>query len=136
MSQSGLTPYQDECLLILMEECSETIQEICKIQRFGMNATSHHTEGKSHLECLEQELGDLLAMIEMVRDSGIGITEVGLFAAKLKKRKKVVQWMTHTDPIEKLKQSFQTARAQQDNYKRKDDGLDDGYNYRNIGEDY
>ena len=96
MSQSGLTPYQDECLEILAEECAEVIQEKCKIFRFGCNNESHHHVGKLHSECLEQELGDLLAMIELVQQSGMGITVAGLEAAKQKKIEKVLNWMTHT----------------------------------------
>lgn len=95
MSNSGLTPYQDECLLILMEECSETIQEICKIQRFGISNMSHHAVSKTHLECLTQEIGDLLAMIHLVKESGIGITEEGLHIARREKLIKVVKWMTN-----------------------------------------
>jgi hypothetical protein len=96
MSESGLTPYQEECLTILMEECGETVQEICKIFRFGIHNASHHAPDKSHLECLQQEMGDLLAMIELVKSSGIGITETGLAIGKDKKLEKVKMWMTHT----------------------------------------
>ena len=95
MSRSGLTPYQDECLEILAEECSEVIQEKSKIFRFGCNNKSHHHVGKLHSECLEQELGDLLAMIELVQYSGIGITADGLAAAKQRKIEKVLNWMTY-----------------------------------------
>jgi NTP pyrophosphatase (non-canonical NTP hydrolase) len=100
-SRSGLTGYQDECLLILQEECGEAIQEICKIKRFGIVKESHHVDGQNHLQCLEQELGDLLAMIEMVRDSRMGITESGLQVAKKKKLEKVVKWMWNTKEDDK-----------------------------------
>jgi NTP pyrophosphatase (non-canonical NTP hydrolase) len=96
MSKSGLTPYQDECLEILVEECGEVIQEKSKIFRFGCYEESHKHPGMSHAECLEQELGDVLAMIELVRLSGVGISEAGLEAAKQRKLKKVITWMTHT----------------------------------------
>jgi hypothetical protein len=95
MSQSGLTLYQDECLEILAEECAEVIQEKSKIFRFGCDEFSHHNTIFKHYEMLEQELGDLLAMIELVQQSGIGITTEGLEAAKQKKIKKVLNWMTH-----------------------------------------
>lgn len=95
MSNSGLTPYQDECLEILAEECAEVIQEKCKIIRFGCNTISHHDNTKVHYEMLEQELGDLLAMVELVQQSGIGISAQGLEIAKQKKLDKVLQWMTH-----------------------------------------
>lgn len=92
-----MTDYQDELLTILTEECGETIQEICKIKRFGLNEKSHHVEDQTHLECLESEIGDLLAMIELVRLSGIGITVEGLEKAKQKKLDKVLKWMTTTN---------------------------------------
>ena len=92
---STLTPYQNELLTILQEECGETVQEICKIFRFGIANNSHHIEGKSHLQCLTQEMGDILAMIELVKDADIGITNEALAAAKQAKLNKVVLWMTH-----------------------------------------
>lgn len=95
MSQSGLTPYQDECLEILAEECAEVIQEKSKIFRFGCNEFSHHNPVLLHVEKLEQEMGDVLAMIELVQLSGIGVSKEGLEIAKQKKIAKVLQWMTH-----------------------------------------
>jgi hypothetical protein len=95
MSKSGLTPFQDECLEILAEECAEVIQEKSKIFRFGAHMVSWHHPGLLHAQCLEAELGDLLAMIEMVQLSGIGISAEGLQAAKQKKLEKVLKWMTH-----------------------------------------
>ena len=95
MSKSGLTPYQDECLEILAEECAEVIQEKSKIFRFGCNEYSWHHKELKHCEMLEQEMGDLLAMIELVQHSGIGITKEGLEKAKQKKIEKVLNWMTH-----------------------------------------
>lgn len=95
MSKSGLTPYQDECLEILSEECAEVIQEKSKIFRFGINETSWHHPAFTHAECLEIELGDLLAMIELVQLSGIGVSVEGMEAAKQKKLTKVLKWMSH-----------------------------------------
>jgi hypothetical protein len=126
MTQSGLTPYQDECLLILMEECAETTQEICKIQRFGLNNLSHHSTDKSHLECLQQEVGDLLAMIEMVVDSDIGLTWLGVGAAKAKKLEKVKKWMTHKPPVPVepgttawvMHKALELAKREQSNFTR------------------
>jgi NTP pyrophosphatase (non-canonical NTP hydrolase) len=96
MSNSGLSPYQDEVLTILMEECAEVVQEICKIKRFGYTEQSHHIKGKTHSECLESELGDLLAMIALLREANIGITTAGLLDAEHRKLAKVSKWMTHT----------------------------------------
>lgn len=96
MSKSGLTSYQDECLEILAEECGEVVQEKSKIFRFGCYEESHKHPGMSHAECLEQELGDILAMIELIQLSGIGISATGLASAKQRKLEKVIKWMTHT----------------------------------------
>jgi len=95
MSKSGLTPYQDELLEILAEECAEVIQEKSKIFRFGLDEASWNRNGKTHLECLEIEIGDVLAMIELVQQSGIGISSVRLEVAKQAKIEKVLNWMTH-----------------------------------------
>lgn len=95
MSKSGLTPYQDECLEILVEECAEVIQEKSKIFRFGCSAISWHHPEKTHAECLETELGDLLAMIELVQLSGVGVSKAGLEIAKQAKLQKVLKWMSH-----------------------------------------
>lgn len=99
MSNSNLTPYQDECLEILVEECGEIIQEKSKIFRFGASSISHHySDGRTHIDCLEQELGDMLALIEIVRDSGIGISEYGLEKAKQRKLNKLPAWMVNERP--------------------------------------
>lgn len=96
--KQDLTDYQKECLTILMEECSEAVQEICKIFRFGLHATSHHSPDKNHIACLIQELGDIIAMIELVVESDIGITDEKLYIAKSMKREKVKKWMKHKKP--------------------------------------
>jgi len=96
MSNSGLTPYQDELLTILVEECGETIQEICKINRFGINSMSHHAPDQHHLACLIQEIGDIMCMVELITEADIGITEENLWVAKERKREKVTKWMHHT----------------------------------------
>ena len=98
MSQSGLTPYQDELLEILAEECAEVIQEKSKIFRFGILSGSHHNLGKSHIECLESELGDLLAMIQLLMDADMGLSDNRIHAAKLSKLAKLSKWMTNDKP--------------------------------------
>lgn len=98
MSKSGLTKYQDELLEILVEECAEITQEKSKIFRFGIDEQSHHIIGKSHRECLTQELGDMLGMIQLLIDSDIGITYNDVEEAAERKKEKVVKWMTHKKP--------------------------------------
>lgn len=86
--------HQEECLNILQEECSEVIQAASKIKRFGI---SNRREGAelNNLQNLEMELGDLLAMIDLCLEAGIGITEEGLERAKKSKKQRLSQWM-HT----------------------------------------
>ena len=55
---------QKEILVITQEECAEVIQEISKIFRFGID--QQHKDGMMHKEKLEQEVGDLLCMINLL----------------------------------------------------------------------
>ena len=55
---------QREILVITQEECAEVIQEVSKIFRFGID--NQHKSGVQHKEKLEQEVGDLLAMIDLM----------------------------------------------------------------------
>jgi NTP pyrophosphatase (non-canonical NTP hydrolase) len=55
---------QREILVIAQEECAEVIQEVSKIFRFGID--NQHKDGIPHRDKLEQEVGDLLAMIDLM----------------------------------------------------------------------
>lgn len=55
---------QREILVIAQEECAEVIQEISKIFRFGID--NQHKDGMPHRDKLEMEVGDLLAMIDLM----------------------------------------------------------------------
>jgi len=87
-----ITEHQEECLNILQEECAEVTQAASKIKRFGLN---NRREGdvNDNLQNLEMEIGDVLAMIDMCKDAGIGLTDEGLERAKLAKKKRLGQWM-------------------------------------------
>ena len=58
---------QREIMIITQEEAAEVIQEISKIFRFGID--DRHRDGMSHREKLTAEVGDLLAMIDLMIDS-------------------------------------------------------------------
>ena len=60
----------DEALTILQEECAEVIVEVSKIKRFGLDSVSWKTN-IPHNETLELEVGDVLAMVEILIDQGI-----------------------------------------------------------------
>lgn len=58
-----------EILVITQEECAEVIQEISKIFRFGID--NSHKDGMTHRTKLEMEVGDLLAMIDLLLEHKI-----------------------------------------------------------------
>jgi NTP pyrophosphatase (non-canonical NTP hydrolase) len=80
-----------EILLILQEECAETTQAISKCFRFGPHQVKPG-KSKTNIDHLQEELGDLLAMIELLKEADVGITEQGLHTAKLAKFEKLRQW--------------------------------------------
>lgn len=97
LPESELTPYQQELLTVLMEECGETVQEICKVFRFGLfNESHHYDDHRSHLTCLSNEIGDIMGMVELLTESGIGLNKNTIAEAAAKKREKVIKWMTHS----------------------------------------
>ena len=57
---------EKEILLIAQEECAEVTQAISKIFRFGYNSTWPEGEVQDNRSKLQTEVGDLLAMIELM----------------------------------------------------------------------
>ena len=55
-----------EILLITQEECAEVTQAISKVFRFGMDDEYNGVTNREHLE---EEVGDLLCMIELLVSS-------------------------------------------------------------------
>jgi NTP pyrophosphatase (non-canonical NTP hydrolase) len=80
-----------EIILILSEECAEVAKEVSKIMRFGPDQVKPGKD-KTNIEVLQEELGDLLAMIELLVDKDIGVTNEGLELAKKAKFEKLKQW--------------------------------------------
>lgn len=78
-----------ETLVITQEEAAEVIQEISKIFRFGID--EQHKSGIPHRQMLEQEVGDLLAMIDLLVMQGV-VSEENLNVAKKKKIEKLRVW--------------------------------------------
>jgi NTP pyrophosphatase (non-canonical NTP hydrolase) len=79
-----------EALRLLQEECAEIIVEVSKCNRFGLNAL-HYKTGVEHRAMLEQEIGDVLALIDVLMEESV-ISHVGLLDAKLKKIDKLKKW--------------------------------------------
>jgi NTP pyrophosphatase (non-canonical NTP hydrolase) len=80
-----------EIMLILQEECAEATQAISKCFRFGPDQVKPGKE-KTNMQHLEEELGDLIAMIELLTDHNVGVTKEGLERAKHKKFEKLKTW--------------------------------------------
>ena len=76
----------NEILLIMQEECAEVTQAISKCFRFGLD---NHKPGKpkTNKEHLEEELGDLVAMITLLEMHGV-ISQLNIEKAKLAKFEK------------------------------------------------
>jgi NTP pyrophosphatase (non-canonical NTP hydrolase) len=79
-----------EVMNILSEECAEVIQAISKCHRFGLD---NYKPGKpkTNKEHLEEELGDLLAMIDILIEMKVVQTE-NLVLAKVAKIEKLKKW--------------------------------------------
>jgi NTP pyrophosphatase (non-canonical NTP hydrolase) len=84
---------EKEVLSILMEECSEVIQSVSKIFRFGLDT---EWKGESNREHLEEEIGDLLCMIEILETLSV-IDPDKVKQAKLNKYQKLKKWSTIFD---------------------------------------
>ena len=84
-----------EIILILSEECAEVAKEVSKIMRFGPDQIKPGKD-KTNIQVLEEELGDLLAMIELLTDKDIGVTTAGLELAKKAKFEKLKKWSNIT----------------------------------------
>jgi NTP pyrophosphatase (non-canonical NTP hydrolase) len=77
-----------EILLITQEECAEVTQAISKVFRFG---TDDEYKGQTNREHLEEEIGDLMCMIDLLIDRGI-VSEAACITAKNEKLNKLTQW--------------------------------------------
>ena len=80
-----------EILTILQEECAEVIVDISKCFRFGPDQCLENTD-VSNIQRVQKELGDLQAMIELLVDAKVGVTNQGLKEAKKAKFEKLKQW--------------------------------------------
>ena len=79
-----------EILDILQEECAEVIQNISKCRRFGLD--NEYLKGSgTQREQLTKEIGDVLAMVELLKEHGV-ITQTELDLAKRNKFAKLHQW--------------------------------------------
>lgn len=80
----------NEVMDILQEECAEVVQAVSKIRRFGIDNAKPGTE-YTNREHLEEEIGDLLAMIDILQINNI-VSWGNLHKAKRAKIEKLKKW--------------------------------------------
>jgi len=66
-----LTKQATSLLNITLEECAEVVQSISKIFRFGMDGTHPDRPLETNKMHLEEEIGDLLCMIQLLESQGL-----------------------------------------------------------------
>lgn len=81
-----------EIFCIAQEECAEVTQAISKIFRFGFDSEHPHTR-KTNKQSLEEEIGDLLAMVDIMVEKCI-ISDNEINYARKAKREKLKKWST------------------------------------------
>lgn len=84
-----------EVLLILQEECAEVTQAVSKCMRFGPDQMKPG-KNRTNINMLEEEIGDLFAMVELLTDMNIGVTTEGINEAKRNKFHKLKKWSNLT----------------------------------------
>jgi NTP pyrophosphatase (non-canonical NTP hydrolase) len=82
----------NEVMNILSEECAEVIQAVSKINRFGMD---NYKPGKpkTNRQHLEEELGDLMAMIDILQEMDV-VSYANIERAAEAKHEKLKKWST------------------------------------------
>lgn len=81
----------EEILHITQEECAEVTQAISKVFRFGFSGNHN---GISNKQSLEEEIGDLECMLELLKQE-FAIDREQVEVAKLRKATKLNTWSTH-----------------------------------------
>ena len=78
----------EETLRILQEECAEVVQAISKIFRFGLDGVYND---RTNRQRLTEEIGDLLAMIDLLEQQEIVDNNL-LIQFKQRKFNKLEAW--------------------------------------------
>lgn len=87
-----LTPYEDEILTVLMEECAEVIVAASKLKRFGKE--NRPDDGESNSRVLGLEIGDALQMFDQAQIIGL-ILSVDITDGHARKKIRLKQYLQH-----------------------------------------
>lgn len=90
LKEPAMEENSNEVMDILQEECAEVVQAVSKIRRFGIDNAKPGTE-YTNREHLEEEIGDLLAMIDILQINNI-VSWGNLHKAKRAKIEKLKKW--------------------------------------------
>jgi NTP pyrophosphatase (non-canonical NTP hydrolase) len=82
-----MTESEKQILLITQEECAEVTQAISKIFRFGYDSVYPVNSNEDNRQKLQGEVGDLLAMIDLLIETGIIDKKQTQMACNQKKNK-------------------------------------------------
>lgn len=85
-----MDPKTEEILDITQEECAEVVVAISKISRFGID-NFKPGKPKTNREHLEEELGDLLCMVDLLLENKV-VNQENIEMARKAKREKLTQW--------------------------------------------
>lgn len=75
-------------MLIAQEECAEVTQAISKVFRFGFDGEHN---GRTNKDRLEEEIGDLVCMLDLLREKGL-IDWANVITCSDNKRTKLKKW--------------------------------------------
>lgn len=90
-----LTPSETELLALLSEECGECVQAIGKILRHGYGSTNPLIPGSdNNMDALAKEMGDVLAAMILLCDSG-PVSKEQVHAHADVKLHNVKRWLHH-----------------------------------------
>lgn len=79
-----------ETLSVLQEECAEVIVAVSKIFRFGVDGKKPEID-QTNIQHLEEELGDLICMIEILEAQGV-VSADRIRIAVANKQEKLKKW--------------------------------------------
>lgn len=80
-----------ETMHILQEECAEVTQAASKIFRFGFHTRWPDEYAASNREKFEEEIGDLLAMVDILVENCV-ISDNNVNLARQRKKQKLLKW--------------------------------------------